>query len=291
MKKIVVLVVLTVAASGCGLSMTQKDSVLRYGNAAQTMGQFATNEFVEIRRSIIKMNMDRVTLYGFRDYRDLGGPVDAEALSKRLAATKALKSYGELLVSLTNNSQYGNLKNAALNLSGSLNAIEGIKLDDKQRGTLADLVGKSGSIFLEKRKAKHVREIVRRYQPVIDKICDLLLADFKVQSDGGTGLIAAYQNTAGRLKNKARTVLSSRDRAYSTTDRKRALEAYNLAQETAEQAKQVGLKATKLVTALKTANESIVRTVTDHGVPARGLERLGRYTEELENVYQIFSVH
>ena len=67
----------------------------------------------------------------------------------RVEASEALKEYGVLLQTLTNSSKREELGNAAESFVASLRNVEGVYLDDRQAGAIAQIVQAVGGLRIE----------------------------------------------------------------------------------------------------------------------------------------------
>ena len=102
--RIVFFTFLVALISGCGLTKNQIVKMQSFGSATANIGKLGEEEFVNIRNGIIEMNKEIVSIDNTKTSNkfDFDKPTYAEPTSKRVAACKALKLYGELLVKFLN---------------------------------------------------------------------------------------------------------------------------------------------------------------------------------------------
>jgi len=99
------------------------------------------------------MNKELVSIDNTKIARDLkfDHPTSPEATATRIAATKALKSYGELLAKLATEDRTGNLQKVAGSLINNTTAALKKDLSDEQKGVINKIIVGLGSFWVEKR--------------------------------------------------------------------------------------------------------------------------------------------
>lgn len=283
MKKQLAILLTTSLLVGCGLNLNQREAAARFANASSDLGSFSEKELINWREVIIQMNSKDLAVGGTTaKLNDLDGAFDAEDIKARINAAVALSAYGNLLISLVDESQADNLKNAALQFSDSVKGVSGKALSDMQLESLGTVVYNIGGVFLEWQKAKAVKQIVLQSKTDVDHLCDLLIQDFDSK---GMGLVQNIINTSVQLKDDADTALDSlKEQGASHThivDKLIAIEAYKLADDQKVRTKKVGGQIVESLKALKTANAELVNALENNTESLSDIKLLGVKLKDL----------
>ena len=188
MKIIRLLSVLTMVSLlfGCGLTVRQKKLLAEYSSAAGIVGANSAVEFKAMQDLVVQANRGEITINGMETYTQLEGvkgTLTDENISQRVRATKALKSYAELLSQLVGKSEKETLNKAVNEAFKGANEFAPNIISSDVRKTVQTAITAIGGLFLEKRKAEAVREVILGYKGLVDGLCDALVSDFS--RDGG----------------------------------------------------------------------------------------------------------
>ncbi|MDP1572844.1 MAG: hypothetical protein Q8M09_14980 [Pseudomonadota bacterium] len=184
------ILLLAVSIAGCGLTAKQIVNTQSFGTATANIGKLGEDEFVNIRNGIIQMNKELVAIDNTKTASDLkfDKPTSAEATATRVAATKALKSYGELLVELTTKDRTDNLQKVANSLIDNTAAALKKDISEESKGAINKLIVGLGSYWIDRKKADAAREIIPAYEGPVNELANLLAEDFSLE-DGSEGYI------------------------------------------------------------------------------------------------------
>lgn len=282
-------VLLVAAISGCGLTKTQIIKTQSFGTATTNIGKFGEEEFVNIRNGIIEMNKELVSIDNTKKSSSLrfDRPASAEATATRVAASKALKLYGELLVKLVTEDRSENLQKVANSLLDNTATALKKDLSDDKKGAINKIIVGLGSYWIETKKADAAKEIIPQYQQPVDDLADLLSEDFSID-DGSLGFLKAYETTAKRLKNASIRLVNAGDR-YSVLERDRAVQALVMAEKAISRATEISKKANKSIAGLKKANAELVKIIQEDKYSTDDIKAYAKQIQELVNMYQVLA--
>ena len=275
--------------SGCGLSSNQIVKTQSFGAATASIGKLGEEEFVNIRNGIIEMNRELVSIDNTKTSNSLvfDKPTFAEPTSKRVAASKSLKLYGELLVKLVSEDRTENLQKAANALVDNTSAALGKALSGEKKEVIDRIIVGFGSFWIEKNKADTTKEIITAYQKPINDLADLLKEDFSVD-DGSLGYLKAYQTTAKRLKNASMRLVNAGNQ-YTVLERERAVHAFVLAEMAITRSSELSKKSKKVIDGLKKANEELVKVIREEDFSTDDIKSYAKQIQELSNMYQVLT--
>ena len=275
--------------TGCGLTDKQIIKTQSFGAATEKIGKLSEEEFVNIRNGIIQMNKELVSIDNTKTSRSLvfDKPTFISDTSKRIAAGKALKLYGELLVKLVTGDRTENLQKAANSLLDNTSTALNKDLSDEQKGAINKIIVGLGTFLIEKKKADVAKEIIQSYQKPIDDLADLLIKDFSLD-DESLGYIKAYNVTANRLKN-ASMKLVNKGSQYSVLERDRAVHAFVLAEMAITRSEELSKSALKAINGLKKANSELVKIIKERKYSTDDIKDYAQKIQELANTYQVLA--
>jgi hypothetical protein len=262
--------------SGCGLTGAQREATARFARATAGLGEYTAKEFAGLRGMTIEMNTYDIAIGGTANPNDLDESLNPDRIAARVAAATALSSYGQLLLSLVEETQEAELKAASDNFVSSFRNVSGKRLSDTQLDALGTLVQEVGGLLVERKKAIAVRRIVKDAKPDVDTVCDLLIQDFR-----RTGLAVAQgvDVTLKRLKGDAIVALATQGVDYRS--RLVAAEAYRLSGDADGRLNVLGAQAAKTLTTLKAANAQLAAAMEDDRVSISDIRALGAQIKEL----------
>lgn len=273
--------------SGCGMTAVQKQQVAQFGSATEAMGSFAETELVQMREEVIQMNTEEWILNSKKtDLNiELDKPLRLEPTLKRVAAAKALKSYGSLLNKLATADQTASMKKAANDLVVNFSSALDQELTDPQKDAATGLIVSLGNMWIEKMKKDAVKQIVDTYKNDVDKVADLLLQDFSADEDG---YIKGYIAVAGDLKNTANESLTQ-GLHTSFVERERAFQSYVTAKKATQKAQEIDKKAKTVIANLKKANAKLAEVMNKDNYTSEDIKAYAKSIQELVNLVQILT--
>jgi hypothetical protein len=274
--------------SGCGLTNNQIVKTQSFGAATASIGKLGEEEFVNIRNGIIEMNKELVSIDNTKTSNSLvfDKPTFAEPTSKRIAASKALKLYGELLVKLVTEDRSENLQKAANAFIDNTAVALNKELSDDNKGAINKIIVGLGSYWLDKKKADSAKEIVPAYQQPVDDLADLLREDFSLED--GLGYLKAYETTAKRLKNASMRLVNAGNK-YTVLERDRAVHAFVMAEKAIIRSTELSKKAKKSIGNLKKANTELVKVIGEQKYSTDDIKVYAKQIQELVNMYQVLT--
>jgi len=280
---------LATSISGCGLTSKQIVKTQSFGTATKNIGKLGEEEFVNIRNGIIEMNKELVAIDNTKTASDFNfdRPTSAGATATRVAATKALKSYGELLVQLATEDRTENLQKVANSLVNNTTAALKKDLSDEKKGAINKIIVGLGSFWVEKKKADAAKEIIPAYEQPVNELADLLAEDFSLD-DGSLGYIKAYDTTAKRLENASMRLVNAGDQ-YSVLERDRAVHALVLSESAISRANEISKKAVKAIGSLKKANTELVKVIKEESYSTDDIKDYAKQIQELVIMFQVFA--
>lgn len=282
-------ILLVAAISGCGLTNKQIVQTQSFGTATTNMGKLGEDEFINIRNGIIEMNRELVSIDNTKKANSLefDRPASAEATATRVAASKALKLYGDLLVKLVTEDRTENLQKVANSLINNTSAALKTELSDEKKDAINKIIVSLGSFWIEQKKADAVKEIIPEYQQPVDKLAELLSDDLSLD-DGSHGFLKAYDITAKRLKNASMRLVNAGGK-YSVLERGRAVRDLVMAEKAISRATEIGKKARKTIASLKKANAELVKVIRNKKYSTDDIKAYAKQMQELVNLYQVLA--
>lgn len=274
---------------GCGLTANQIVKTQSFGVATANIGKLGEEEFVNIRNGIIEMNKELVSIDNTKmaDSLVFDKPTYAEPTSKRVAASKALKLYGELLTILVSEDRSENLQTVANALLDNTSVALEQGLSDEKKGALNRIIVGLGSFWVEKKKADVAKEIILAYQQPVIVLADLLNADFSLD-ENSSGYLKAYEVTAKRLRNASMRLVNAGDK-YRVLERNRAVHALALSEMALTRSSELSSKAKKSIDGLKKANAELVKVMSNQRYSTDDIKSYAKQIQELVNLYQVLS--
>jgi hypothetical protein len=275
--------------TGCGLTHGQIVKTHTFGTATENIGKFGEEEFVHIRNGIIEMNKHLVAIDNTKtaDSLVLDKPTYVEPTMKRVAASKALRRYGELLTQLVSEDRSENLQKAANALSDNTSVALEKDLPDEKKGAINKMIAGLGSFWVEKKKADAAKEIISAYQEPVAELADLLGRDFSLE-DNALGYLKAYVVTAERLRNASMRLVNAGDR-YTVLERDRAVEAFVLSEMAITRSRELSKQATQAIDGLKKANTELFKAIHHHKYDTHDVKDYAKQIQALANMYEVLS--
>ena len=275
--------------SGCGLTGNQIVKTQSFGTATANIGRIGEEEFINIRNGIIEMNTELLSIDNSKTSNSLvlDKPAYAEDTSKRVAACKSLKLYGELLTQLVSKDRSANLKKSANALLDNTGAALGKELSDEKKGAINKIIVGLGSFWVDRKKADAAKEIILVYQQPVDELANLLREDFSLE-ENSLGYLKAYESTAKRLKNVAMRLVNAGSK-YTLLERERAVHAFVLSEKAISRSNILSSKAMTSIDGLKKANTELATVMSNNQSSTDDIKNYARQIQGLVNMYQVLS--
>jgi cell division protein ZapA (FtsZ GTPase activity inhibitor) len=253
------LLALGLVLCGCGLTTSQRAAVRSFSEATAALGEVTGREFIQMRDDTIAMNQRHLALTspGSDPVGSLEGQFTVEAVTVRVQATGTIRTYGELLQALVDDTQEKELQTAADRFMASVRGLPKANraLKEEQIAALGKLVQEVGGLIVEAKKRAAIKQIVPSASEQIDTLCDLLAGDFDPDQPK---LAAQYLIVANRLSVDADTAVR---RATDPTARTDAAAAFQLAQASRTRLATLVKQASDAVKQLKAANRALAQAV------------------------------
>lgn len=287
--RILTFTLLVALLSGCGLTSQQIVKTKSFGTETASIGKLGEEEFVNIRNGIIEMNKLFVSIDFAQSSESFvfDKPTSAESTQKRIAACKALKLYGELLVILVTEDRSENLQKAATALIDNTAVALDKEPSEEQKGSINRIIVGLGSFWVDKKKQDSVNEIIPAYKQSVDNLADLLIKDFSLEDDS-EGYLRGYIVTANRLKNASLRFVNAGNK-YTVLERERAVYALVMAEEAITRATELSKKAVRAIESLKKANEELTKVIREQEYTTEDIKKYSRHIQELLNMYQVLA--
>lgn len=292
MKKLVQLISSSLAVAlltGCGLSNYQVVKTQTFGAATASIGKLGEEEFVNIRNGIIEMNKKLAVIDHTKTAKNLtfDKPTYAQPTSIRIAASKALKYYGELLVKLSAEDRNENLQAVSNALLNNVEVALSKEFSSEKKDAINTIIVNLGSFWVEKKKLDALKVIIPAYEDAVNKLADLMSEDFSVEN-GALGYLKAYQVTAKRLKNISIRLINAGDR-YTILERSYIINAYASAEEAIVKSERLSEKAQRVISSLKNANTELVKVIQEEKYATDDIKKYRKQLQELVNMYQVLT--
>jgi hypothetical protein len=301
--RIAFIVLVVALVSGCGLTNNQIVKTQAFGAATADIGKLGEEEFINIRNGIIEMNKERVSIDNTKTSKDMifDKPTYAEDTSKRIAACKALKLYGEVLVKLVTEDRSENLQKAANALIDNTTVALNKDLSDEQKGAINKIIVGLGSFWVDKKKADAAKEIIPAFKQPVDDLAELLRVDFSLPEDSKDvssedvssedvtlGYLNAYNTTAKRLRLASMKLVNAGNR-YTVLERDRAVHAFEIATEAINRAQALAKTGKNAIDSLKKANAELVKVIGKQEYSTEDIKNYAKQVQELVNMFQVLT--
>lgn len=272
----------------CTVSAPEQQAAATFGRAVVALGDYAAQEFPDMRTRAIRLNVER---FRFRfpgdesiikqgGYGDLAGALTPERVSVRVAAANALKSYGTALLTLVRAEDVGSIREAVNRLGGQFRALAANSGGFNQAEAISfnGIVGTLSGLLTSGIKQAALVRIVPAVKPKVDVICTRL----------GIDLDRSKAGAAAALNIPVTNLLLTAEFNATSTDletRSRAIAAYALAKETDEHLALVQARGTRAANACLQANADLVRSIVESvGVGSiPNIENFAALVQDLRN--------
>lgn len=288
----------TVLAGGCGMTAQERATIGAFAQATRTLGETSSGAFVMMREDTIALSGAVLELGNPVSApitpEDLDRALDPEDVAARVLAMRALTEYGTLLEALASGTIDERARRAALGLAGSFETLDErgvVALDEGKREALTGILAGIASGAVEAHAAGAVREVVPATAPVIERLSDLLIAEF---DEGGAGFASQVLVARSDAIAAARVVESSleslADDPASAPLRGRLASIYERASEAGARVGSSGALVREAATALRDANEALrISSEADGALAIDGLESLVIRVHELVGMVEVLA--
>lgn len=260
----------TIVSTGCGLTAAQKAAIGHFSRATAAVGEMTADELAKMREGVIQGNTSTLIIIG----EDRPAPGESakrtalitpttverqltiENISRIGHAAKALQSYGELLQALAEDTQATELRGAAEAFVANLKAVPSVSLEEKEADAITAAVYAVGRLLVEMKKAKAVRAIVPTAASHVDKLTDLLAAEFDPDRDGSLG--SAFRAAANRLRGEGAAAFP---KATTAADRAVILPAWEYGRMASLRSDEIHKRASDAVASIQKSHRLLVEAL------------------------------
>lgn len=280
----IVTLLLAVTLSGCGLTIQQKAAVDRFASATQDFSTTAQTEFQQSRQDVIKMNRVRFELGDTRvKPTELDQLLTRARVETRIAALQALEDYAELLRGLVGAVPDGELLEASNRFVLNLKNIKGVSFSDQQAEGIGKAVAAVGGLYVERKRAHAVREVVETANGPILAVIELVKRDFDPQAMGWN---AGYKLIASELEGHAFAVGGS-VHANDLTARQSVRRAQVIAAENTTRFDLVSAEIISLASAVADGQNNLRGVLNPSSVSTEEIDQLANKVREFKSIYSL----
>ena len=280
-------VIMSVFLCGCAATTTQRNAMESFGLATERVGRMSENEYLSMRGDILEMNALIVVLDRARDARDRthDEPTLAEATADRVAASKSLRMYGDLLMRLAADDRTEMVRRSARVFLDNITETLGPEITIEQEEALLNVAQGLSARWTARRKADTIRGVVLAFERAVTKLTDKLLADFS-QDESSSGYLKSYAATAGELKEKASTIIDAGER-FDLLERDKAVQAFVLAQKSLLRVEAVGARIRLCMDTLQLANAHVASAIHDDSYDLRQIREYEKQIQKIGTMQQV----
>jgi len=284
------LVLCVFIAVGCGLTKTQRKHTANFSKATAALAEVTSNELVQMRDGVIQMNTNRLAAVGEETdqpiLNDLDETFDVETVKVRVQAVEVLKTYGELLQSLVEETQDKELRKASDKFVAGINGLPMAdkKMSDFQTEALGQAVYKIGRMIVEAKKAKAVREIVNNTQAQIEHLCTLLSNEFDEESER---LLTQYKKTGDAAIGAIRQAFLESDNVLTRLE---LVEMYKQTQANRDRTVSIAKNMSNAIGNLDKANDTLNKSLKKQSLSVTDLKKLKEYLNSVKEVIDFIKV-
>jgi hypothetical protein len=263
---------LSIGTSGCGLTVAQKAAIGQFSRATSAVGETTSDELAKMRDGTIQANISTLVIIG-EDRPAPGDPTPRSALitpttverqftieaTSRIGhAARALRTYGDLLQALVEDTQAKELRGAADSFLTNLKAVPGVSLQDTEADAITAAVYAIGRVIVEVKKAKAVRTIVPAVGPHVNTITGLLAREFDPDQNGS--LASTYRGAAERLRGEGAEAYR---KATSTAERAAILPAWEYGRMASLRSDEIHKRSSRAISGIQKTHAYLVTALKD----------------------------
>ncbi len=272
----------------CGLTASQRKALKEFSSATASIGEVTSAELVRMRNEIIQMNVHRLRITEVKDMKlpddkDLDKALDVEDVVERVRAAEVLQTYGELLLSLAEDTQQEELSAAADRFVQNVKGLPGVdrKLTQEQLDGIGKVVKTVGGLIVEHMKAKAIKLIVRDTSGQVEHLCDLLEADFDHENDRLAGQFVASTEKLLTASGKAL------ERSGTLEERIAAIDALKLGRANRDRREEVLDRISQAVVKIKSANAELDGSLNSNKVTVEDLKEFSTRVRSLIDALKV----
>jgi hypothetical protein len=211
----------------------------------------------------------------------------AEATADRVAASKALRMYGDLLMRLAADDRSEMVRRSARVFLDNITETLGPEITIEQEEALQNVAQGLSARWTARRKAETIRGVVLAFEGAVTKLAGKLLADFSLD-DSSTGYLKSYAATAGELKEKALAIIDEGER-FDLLERDKAVQAFVLAQESLLRAAAIGTRIHLCLDTLQRANAHVASAIHDGSYDLSQIRAYEKQIQKIGTIQQVLS--
>jgi hypothetical protein len=276
--------VMAAGLSGCGLSIQQKTALNQFASATHDFSRIAQTELQQSRHDVIEMNRYRFELGDPRvKLTEFDQLLTRDRAEIRVRALQALEDYAVLLRKLMAAVPEEELLEASNSLVMNLRAIKGVSFSDDRAEGIGKAVAAVGGLYVERKRAVAVREIVDLANEPIVTVIDLVKRDF---DPAALGWNAGYKLMASELDGRATKVGVSVP-MDDLTARQSILRAQALAAENTARFELVSAEIVRLASAVADAQKNLRLVLSSSNLHTGDIDQLATRVREFKSVYSM----
>ncbi len=297
--KIVSILILSAAVSGCALTALQKQQVSQFATATESISQSTQEQFISMRDKVVEMEKARLIMRKEVPPKsfDLDGGLSSSGIATQISTLKALQSYGDVLNKLVLNDQSEAISKAATDFLTQYETAKQLNeptysLDQSKKDSIIGIINTANAWFIESEKKKSVKKIVKAYTSEINTLANLIRNDITLTGDSlciekvkrkineiKTGVIDIYCTSADGLKEISKDVL--RNKKYSFSEREFAYNSYVLSEKAIQEVRALSKKGNKLVDKLISANKQLTKVIESDSYATDDIKNYAQQVEDL----------
>lgn len=284
MKKIIGIIFLTFLTTGCASTNLPPMGVQTFGLATDQAGRLGEDEFIHMRNDIIAMNRAMSTL----DLTPVsgivyGGQADASFVAGRMAACKALRYYGDILIRLSMDDRTGLvLRSATMYLENLQTALQ-----DVPPASLVHAIENLQTCSTRSAGAREraVAELAISSEHIIAALVDMLQAGLMAENGS---YLQQYEQTAQKLKQSAMAIIDGGPR-YTIMERQLAVDGYFLGEQAQTRSRELSSKLVHVFDELKASNTTLIRHARSQTLQQADFSSFGRLLRQTGNMQEVLT--
>jgi len=289
--KYILIACITVCAflSGCATNATQRNAMESFGLATERVGRMSESEFLSMRSEVIEMNSLLVLLDRSKNTDNWAYDESAlaETTAMRVAACKSLRMYGDLLIRLAADDRTEMVRRSARVFLDNITETLGPELTRAQEEAVQNVTLGLDASWTARRKSETIKGIVLAFADSITSLTNRLLADFSLD-ESSPSYLQAYADTAMKLEIISSAFIDTQD-TYTLLERKEAVKAYVLAQESRIRVHAIGARIHEAMAILQKANAHVASAVQDDSYDLQEIREYGKQIQRISTMQLVLS--
>jgi len=307
MKKLISIVLLSTAITGCGLTALQKQQVSQFATATEIISQSTQEQFVSMRDKVVDMEKRRLIMRKEvpPSSFDLDGGLSSSGIAIQISTLKALQAYGDVLNKLVLSEQSEEISKAATEFLTQYETAKQLNdsaysLDQAKKDSIIGIINIANTWFIEDKKKESIKKIVKAYSPEISTLANLIKNDITLtgyslcikendrkENSIKTGVIDIYCTSADGLKEISKDAL--KNKKYSFSEREFAYNSYVLSEKAILEVNELSKKGSELVSKLIDANEKLTKVVESDDYTTEDIKGYAKQVEELLTLTKVLT--